>query len=245
MLFKQINKWLKLDQTCLLCGAKCDHDQRLCLPCEEELPWLSKKPQCSCCALPLQPTEGPLCTSCQLRTPAFTRVEAAWTFDFPIDSLISRFKHQVHWPTGKMLTDYLAQHLEYAYLEGLPQPEALIPVPMSKQRLRQRGFNQTAFISHWLGKKLGCPVDEELIQRSRDTTSQQQLNAQERQHNLQGAFQLQQKARKYRHLALVDDVMTTGATGHILAQTLLDAGVQRIDLYCLARTPRPEKQSNN
>jgi len=244
MNISRVNKWLKFDQYCVLCDEPCGTEQALCLACEAELPWLDHA--CECCALPLTAEEqGPLCARCQLQSPSFTRVESPWRFAFPLDSLISRFKHSADWPVGRVLTGYLARHLEHAYAEGLPRPEALLPVPISRRRLRQRGFDQTLMLAEWLGKQIGIPVAGQLIQRVRDTTSQQQLNAQERHHNLQQAFALNSaQPLRHRHIAVVDDVLTTGSTAETLAQLLRKAGVERVDVYCLARTPRPGHASS-
>lgn len=237
MLIRWVNKWLKFDQFCQLCGARCGTEQSICLACEAELPWLDRA--CSCCALPLEDEDSsPLCPECQLKTPLFDQVQAPWRFDFPIDSLISRFKQRGDWPSGRIMAHYLARHLENAYHEGLSKPEALLPVPLSARRLRQRGFDQTRMLAEWLGKDLAIPVELSLIQRVRDTPAQKQLNAQERQQNLQDAFAIQSPT-PYRHLAIVDDVMTTGATVNALAQLLRQAGVERVDVYALARTPKP------
>ena len=240
MIIRQVNKWLKFNQYCQLCDEACGTEQNLCLACEAELPWLGR--QCQHCAHPLTDREpGPLCPSCQIQTPTMARVITPWRFAFPIDTLISRFKHHGDWPIGRLLSHYLAQQLEQAYGEGLPKPAALIPVPLSQARLRQRGFDQTRLLADWLGKTLKCPVAPHWIQRVRDTPSQQQLNAQERRHNLQQAFALGAHAsiEAGAHFAIIDDVLTTGATAETLAQLLYQAGAARVDLYCLARTPRP------
>lgn len=169
------------------------------------------------------------------------QIVAPWRFAFPVDGLISRFKHHQDWPSGYLLTQYLAQHLSDAYRAELPQPEALIPIPLSARRLRQRGFDQTRWLADWLGKPLKKTVGADWVRRVRDTPSQQGLNAHERRHNMQQAFAVSPHAPSLmgRHLAIVDDVVTTGATAEALASVLLAAGARRVDLYCLARTPRP------
>lgn len=116
----------------------------------------------------------------------------------------------------------------------------LLPVPLSPSRLRQRGFNQAALLANWLGKALQLPVDGGLLQRVQEQQSQQGLSANERRRNLKQAFALVKDARlEGRHLALVDDVLTTGATADSLALLLKRAGAGRVDVYCLARTPPP------
>src|SRR5690606_16404846 len=172
--------------------------------------------------------------------PAFQRVEVPWRYDFPLDSLITRFKHQAKWPLGRLLADLLAQHLQHAFADGLPRPQALVPVPLARRRLRQRGFNQAALLARWLSRGLQLPCHEQWLQRIQDTPAQQQLDAAARQRNLRQAFRLIPAPDIVgAHLALVDDVLTTGATAERLARLLLKAGAARVDVYCLARTPKP------
>lgn len=229
--------WLKNTQKCLLCDEPSDGPLDLCSACEAELPWLGG--HCLICALPL-PSHDLACGACLKKPPAFSRVEAAWRYAFPLDALITRFKHQAHWPMGRLLGDLLSHHLQHAFSEGLAQPELLLPVPLSRQRLRQRGFNQAQMLARWLGHRLQLPVADDLLLRTQDTPAQQQLSAAQRKRNLRQAFRLSEAATvSGRHLALVDDVLTTGATAETLARLLKKAGAARVDVYCLARTPRP------
>ncbi|HWT69727.1 MAG TPA: ComF family protein [Pseudomonas sp.] len=229
--------WLKNEQPCLLCDEVADGATPLCTACETELPWLGD--HCQTCALPL-PGSGTTCGHCLDQPPAFERVIAPWTYSFPIDSLITRFKHNAKWPFGHLLAELLAQALQHRFDNDLPQPDLLLPVPLSTRRLRQRGFNQAAMLARWLGSHLDVPCDDRLLLRTQDTGAQQTLNATERRNNLRNAFALAPEASiKGRHVALVDDVLTTGATAQALARLLMEAGAARVDVYCLARTPKP------
>lgn len=229
--------WLKNNQTCLLCDEPSDSALALCAPCLDELPWLGA--QCSVCALPL-PAPGLTCGQCLQEPPAFQRVIAPWRYDFPVDSLISRFKHHEKWPFGRLMAELLGQFLHYRFDEGLPRPDCLLPVPLSRRRLRQRGFNQAGMLAQWLGASLQLMVQPKLLLRTQDTPAQQGLDARARQRNLRQAFALADQAQVAgRHLALVDDVLTTGATAQALARLLINAGARRVDIYCLARTPSP------
>ncbi len=225
------------DQICLLCDEPAEQPYPLCSACEQALPWLDE--QCRRCALPL-PIDGLLCGGCSRRPPAFSRVIAPWHYGFPIDTLVSRFKHNSQWPLGRLLAQLLSHSLMHHYAEGLPRPDRLLPVPLARRRLRQRGFNQAAMLARWLARQLRLPCDERLLQRVRDTPAQQALGARARQRNLRQAFALAPGCElDGLHLALVDDVLTTGATAQAIARLLRQAGARRVDIYCLARTPRP------
>jgi len=228
--------WLKNKQFCLLCGDATDTVQPICTPCESELPWLGD--HCATCALPL-PMSSLQCGQCSTHPPAFERVLAPWAYEFPVDNLITRFKHQAKWPLGRLLGELLAQSLQHHFNEGLERPDALVPVPLAAQRLRQRGFNQATLLARWLSGPLQLPGEEHLLRRIHDTPAQQALDARARRRNLRHAFAMMPGAQvRGRHLALVDDVLTTGATAQTLARLLLDAGAARVDVYCLARTPK-------
>lgn len=233
----QVYIWLNNNHTCLLCDELTDTPQPICTECETDLPWLGD--QCEVCALPL-PQAGSVCGQCLTQPPAFTQVIAPWRYDFPLDSLITRFKHSGNWPFGRLLGELLAQSLQHRFNEGLQRPAALLPVPLTRKRLRERGYNQAAMLAQWLGQSLDIAVDQEALLRTLDAPAQQGLDARARRRNLRQAFCLAPEAQvQARHLALVDDVLTTGTTAQTLARLLLDAGAQRVDVYCLARTPKP------
>ncbi|MNZ26819.1 DNA utilization protein GntX [compost metagenome] len=231
--------WLEKRLHCLLCGAPADNAELpLCPGCDADLPWLGG--QCTTCALPL-PSHGLACGECLKKPPPFSRVETPWRYAFPVDSLVTRFKHHGQWPLGRLLGLLLARHLQHAFHDGLPRPDLLLPVPLAPRRQRQRGFNQAAMLADWLGSSLQLPVDGRIVQRVRETPAQQGLDAATRKRNLRNAFALPAAANLHGlHLALVDDVLTTGATAARIAQLLRKAGAARVDVYCLARTPKPD-----
>ena len=117
------------------------------------------------------------------------------------------------------------------------QFDGLVPVPVHPARKRKRGFNQAEEIAQTLGELTGIPCDNTLLQRIKATPQQTTLSAGQRRRNLRGAFRI--RPHHYRHVALLDDVVTTGATAESLARLLIKAGARRVDVYCLARTPKP------
>ncbi len=183
---------------------------------------------------------GLICAQCSRRPPAYDQVVAPWHYGFPLDTLISRFKHNNQWPLGRLMAELLGLNLHHRYQEGMPRPDLLLPVPLARRRLRERGFNQAAMLGRWLSKALLIKCEERLLLRTRETPAQQHLDARARRHNLRRAFALADQASlKGRHVAVIDDVLTTGTTAQAIAQLLRQAGARRIDVYCLARTAKP------
>lgn len=234
----KVYHWLKIKQSCLLCDGPSHSLLALCEDCESELPWLNQ--HCQRCALPLTNSQL-LCADCLNNPPLFSKVIVPLQFDFPVDALISRFKYQKNWPYGKLLSSLLRRHLEYDFAEDGQRPDCLLAVPLAKGRQRQRGYNQAQMICDWLSRPLGLDNPQRLLQRTRETISQQGLSAKARRDNLRHAFALSDPARiKNKHIALVDDVLTTGTTCSIISGLLLQHGAARVDVYCLARTDKPK-----
>ena len=233
----KVYHWLKNNQSCLLCDEPSLRAMALCEACENDLPWLVR--QCQQCALPI-PDAHALCTDCSNNPPSFSQVITPFEFSFPVDTLISRFKYQQNWPYGRLLSTLLAQHLQYIFDEGGQQPDLILAVPLAKRRQRKRGYNQAQMICDWLSKALSLDNPKQLLRRTRETISQQGLNAKQRRENLHNAFELTEPEQvKDQHIILVDDVLTTGTTCSIISALLLKHGAARVDVYCLARTGKP------
>jgi ComF family protein len=115
------------------------------------------------------------------------------------------------------------------------QPQAILPVPLHPARLRQRGYNQALELARVVGRRLSIPVDASSCQRTRATRAQSELEERQRLQNIRGAFAT--TGRLPRHLAILDDVVTTGATVSELARALHRGGCERVDVWTLARTP--------
>jgi ComF family protein len=135
---------------------------------------------------------------------------------------------------GRLLTELMAEYLEPMLKHGVP--ELIVPVPLHPTRLRSRGYNQALELAHPLGRHLGIPIAPFICRRQRNTAPQVKQAMEGRHSNIQGAFQVVGRIQA-RHVALVDDVVTTGATVAELARTLKRAGVERVDVWAVARTP--------
>jgi ComF family protein len=179
------------------------------------------------------------CGACLRHPPAFDQAWAAVDYDHPWDGLISHFKFHA----ALDLADTLAGTMAEAW-QRQPRtlPDLLLPAPLSPQRLRERGFNQSWELARRVARRLGCRADAKLLLRIRDTAHQIDLALDRRSANVRGAFALEPlRAHAVRglHVAVIDDVMTTGATAAEMAVTLKQAGAARVDIWALARTPPP------
>lgn len=174
------------------------------------------------------------CASCLLRPPLFARSEVPFRYQFPMDRLIQGLKYQRQLAMGRMLGCLLARQLLALDLE---RPQLILPVPLGAARYRQRGFNQARELALPVGAALGVPVRSDLLMRQRETAEQAGLDRQERQRNVCDAFALLAPLC-VQHVALLDDVVTTTSTVTALTRLLRDNGVQRVDVWAVARAVR-------
>jgi len=236
---KQVYKWLFNNQQlpCLLCQASGPHAEHgLCTGCHADLPWLGY--HCRQCAIPL-PQPDARCGQCQQRAPAFSQVVCPLLYRFPLDSLIPAFKHHEQLTYGRLLGRLLAEHVQHHYHERqLQLPDLLVPMPLFRGRLAQRGFNQAHELARPVARLLQLPLSQRSLQRIRPTPAQQGLSARERRRNLQDAFSCSAPEHMLgRHVALIDDVLTTGASADEASRVLLAAGALSVSVWCVARTP--------
>lgn len=228
----EINRWLNFNQPCSLCHTRKDVHQGLCESCRADLPWLIQA--CPRCALPLQgiaTANG--CPDCLKLRPVYDRTLAAFRYDFPLSQILPAIKYHrqpqaIGW-LGAALADFLPLHYEDQHW-----PEALVPVPMHLLSESARGFNQAQLLAKVLSTHLQIPLWQEL-HKHRRTPHQADLDLKQRRQNLHSAFCV--KTTPPAHVALVDDVMTTGTTVNTLAGLLKEAGCERVEVWVLARTP--------
>jgi len=170
--------------------------------------------------------------SLPLLAPDVHRVVAPFEYRFPVDRLVQRFKFAGDLAVGRWLAIQLATRVRRE-----PRPDVLIPVPLTRARLRARGFNQSVEIARAVSRVLHVPAAMRLLERTRDAPPQAGLTRRARRANLRGAFRCPRNALTGRHVALVDDVVTTGATADAAARALKRAGAARVDVWAIARTP--------
>ena len=214
---------------CLLCGAPGDGGRDLCAACAGALPWNGRA--CARCALPL-PAPAPACGRCLAAPPPVHATCAAFLYGFPLDRLLPRLKFHQGLAAGRLLAQLAADACARA-----PRPDAIVPVPLHRDRLRQRGYDQALELARPVAQALGLPLREDLLRRRKATAPQSRLDAAARRRNLKGAFEVVARSPPPQHVALFDDVMTTGATVHAAARALRCAGVQRVDAWVCARVP--------
>lgn len=212
--------------SCLLCGAD-SHHQPLCAACHAQLPWLPS-PRCPACALP-SPDQD-LCGRCLRHRPAFDATIAAFAYAGALAQLIPAAKFGGHWSLLSALSDSLLPELATA-----TRPDHLIPLPLHPARLQERGFNQAMEMARIVHGQLKIPLQVDWLQRIQDTAHQARLSEEERQKNMRGAFVASPQVAG-KHIALIDDVMTTGASLNAAAKALKAAGARRVDAWVLART---------
>ncbi len=207
----------------------------LCPPCRDDLPvnnW-----HCRCCALPLAfPSLELLCGDCLKYPPPFDNSCIPWRYQYPLNGMIGRYKYNGQRKFGRPLIADFAAFLEQQLRDdAIARPEVLVPAPMDPRRRRQRGFNQAQDIAETVGSQLGIPVAPGLVRRVRRVRAQRELNREARLANLRGVFKVTSVVPE--RVAIVDDVVTTGATVRVLSGALREAGACEIQVWALARTP--------
>jgi ComF family protein len=225
-----------LPSPCALCGT--EGESAICHPCYQQFT-RSTSARCLRCAIELEHGHGAQhCGACLKSPPQFERTIVATTYAAPNDQLLIalKFLHQL------ALAPLLASALRDAALReiDLPMPELICPVPLSLQRLSERGFNQSLEIAKPFAAQLGVKLMPRLLLRTRHTLAQSSLHPDQRHKNIRRAFAVDSSAMdvvKDRHIGVVDDVMTTGTTLDEIADTLKRFGAKRVTNFVVARTP--------
>lgn len=229
-----------LPDHCACCHRQLHGDTylALCNECHFALPWLQHC--CSICSLPLE-SSATICGKCLLRQPAFSGSKIPFRYDHPLNHLILDFKFNHHFARGKLLSQLLIDFLQDAYREQR-LPDVLVPVPIYKWRRFKRGFNQSELLARDIAQSLQITTYTRLCYRTHHVQSQKDSGKQARLGNLKNAFGIDIRKSaliKGKHLALIDDVVTTGSTVDELSKLLLQHGAASVVVWALARTPEP------
>ena len=225
----------QLPGPCLICHRW--QSDSLCHACLDR--WRPAVPRCPRCASPWRATLPHLaCPHCEDPSPEFDRAIVALDYVAPWRHLITQFKFG-QWPTlGHPLAHLLAEAVRRR-----PHPvELVLPVPVSAQRLRERGYNQAWVLARHAASRLHLPARSDMLLRPTQHSRLKDLDAAARRQAIRGAFRLSDAGRKAvrgRHVALVDDVLTTGATLDEASLALREAGARGVSVWVLARTPPP------
>lgn len=232
----KVNKWLDIIQntffppTCILCGNDGYDSRDLCRICFERLP----RNLCCCyrCAdpLPATVTLPALCGRCLSETPAFDETYAPFLHQDEIRFLVSGLKFAAQFKNARLLGELLAEHVGMT----AERPDYIIPIPLHAARFRERRFNQALEIARTVSALLNIPIDYASCIRQKDTSHQTGLSARNRILNVRGAFTVAKPLTQL-HIALLDDVMTTGSTANALAAALKAAGAARVDVWVCSR----------
>lgn len=216
-------------ERCLWCGTEEAAEVGSCAGCRAELPW--NETACPSCAQPLPAVAT--CPRCLARPPAFDSAWCPFLRQDPVKSGIAAWKYRAEFRQLRPLAHLMAERLRG---RSAPLPDVLLPVPLSRRRLFFRGFNQALELAKALSRETRIAVVAHAARMLRVPVDQIGQTAAQRRRNLRGAFRVDRDLRG-RHVALVDDVMTTGATLDALARAARAAGASRIEAWALARSP--------
>ena len=227
-----------LPPRCQLCTGAGAPARDLCAACFDDL--VHNHNACARCALPLS-IPAPLCGECLHRLPPFDAAFAPFEYAHPLDLLLTRLKFGRSLAAGRVIADLWMQTIRLALADGriAALPDVLLPVPLHATRLRERGYNQALELAKPIAAALHLPIAPDMLRRERATTAQTGLDAVARRRSLRGAFVfVAPLGAPPARVALVDDVMTTGATLRECARVLKRAGVARVEVWAFARAPR-------
>ena len=238
--YKWLLKHLSIQIHCLLCRTHTTWQHPVCQLCLESCP--SPDSFCSVCGLPFNSSLTGVCGQCLQQPPAFDACLSGYLYEFPVNRIVQSIKYNGRLELIRPITRHLTDILQDYYSE-YPWPEAIIPVPLHKRRLCQRGYDQALLIAREIHSQLNHTssfnLDIHCLQRNRATKTQQGLDARARRQNLHNAFTMDNRTG-YKHIALIDDVVTTGETVGEISRLLKRCGIRRVDIWCLARTPAPK-----
>ena len=220
--------------SCVLCEASVSRTISLCESCEGDLPVLASA--CKQCGIPLGEANehDAVCGECLKIASVIDYTLCLYHYQAPLDFLITTLKYKQQLSHAEILGQLLLTRLKQEKEDELP--DCIIPVPLHKSRLVNRGFNQSLEIARPVAKALKLTIDTKLVDRKRRTSAQTDLNASQRRKNVKNCFEIvTQKAINYDHVVIIDDVVTTGSTINELAKQLKRSGVNKVGVWAISR----------
>ena len=211
---------------CLNCGSITRASLTLCENCSKDI--ITNAKSCLCCALPM-PVAGQVCGRCQQHRPDYDQALATLLYGGMARQLVTELKFQ-----GKLANAGLLASLFHERLPDFERPQCLVPIPLHTSRLRERGYNQSLEIARVLGKLLDIPIDYRLANRRRPTARQAELPRRAKRANVFNAFEAT-TSQIPGHIAVIDDVMTSGHTLNEFARVMKKAGAHRVQVWAMTR----------
>lgn len=220
---------LLFPRRCPVCDKPVDKMGRyICGKCRKKIQYV-QSPFCLKCGKSLKDDSAEYCEDCRNANHIFDRGRALYEYD-TVKEAVYRFKYEGRKEYADFFGKELADKLGREIKEW--KADAIVPVPLHKDREKKRGYNQTALVARVLGRKLNIPVNEKIICRKKATAVQKKLKGKERQNNLKNAFKIGQNDVKLKTIIVVDDIYTTGTTMDEMARCLKNAGVREV--YCIS-----------
>lgn len=216
---------------CPVCDQVIWPKQRICHACRKKIHAVLE-PACMKCGKPLSDSRKEFCYDCRQKKHFFEQGKALWVYDQEIKRSIYRFKYQNRREYGRTYASEMAE--QFGCWIRSRKIQAIIPVPLHKNRQRQRGYNQAEILALELGRILGLPVYNDILIRIKDTKPQKILNDAERKNNLKKAFKTTEDIVQLQCVLVVDDIYTTGSTLDAAACVLAKAGVKEINICCIS-----------
>lgn len=210
---------------CPVCHGVIRGKGDVCTLCRKRLRYV-QEPKCKKCGKEMEKQEQEYCRDCQRFAHAFDKGEAVFVYDQMMRRSVAMFKYH----NRREYAEFYAKEM-YAYCERFLKncaPDVILPVPVHKQKKRQRGFNQSELVARKLGKLLGVPVDSKYLVRREKTVPQKELTRMQRKQNLKKAFAVSDTKKCYGRVLLIDDIYTTGATIDAISEILRENQTKNI-----------------
>lgn len=223
-----------LPARCAGCGTIVGEVHSFCPDCWKQIHFLGDN-GCSTCGLPLEATDAELCGACIAVPPRIQRTRSAVAYDDLSRDIAIRLKYGRKVALARTMARYMTSHVACGDEDSI-----LVPVPLHRGRLWQRGFNQSALVARELARQTGLRSEPRLLRRIRRTPPLKGMSLSQRRRTVAGAFSVDPSVNlQGRTVVLVDDVLTTGSTANACARALKRAGAERVELVSWARVIRP------